>query len=195
MKRILMVVVGLSLVVLPALRAQDAAVEEKLNRLNGHVEDLLAAQKVQQERIAELAKELGKVQEQAAKPAAGFASQEELRKLAEKLQEIDQKRVADNEKILREIEKLGRTGTGARTGKKTEKNATEAVEQPAATGGGAEKGFEHVIQSGDTLSTIALAYREKGVKITSDQILKANPGLKPNSLRVGQKIFIPVPQP
>jgi LysM repeat protein len=29
--------------------------------------------------------------------------------------------------------------------------------------------------------------------VTTDQILKANPGLNPNSLKVGQKIFIPAP--
>ena len=45
------------------------------------------------------------------------------------------------------------------------------------------------------LSIIALAYREKGIKITSEQILQANPGLKPNRLSVGQKVFIPAPQP
>ena len=68
------------------------------------------------------------------------------------------------------------------------------VREPVAAGG-AEKGYDYVIQKGDTLSIIALAYREKGIKITSEQILKANPGLKPNSLRVGQKVFIPAPQP
>jgi LysM repeat protein len=29
--------------------------------------------------------------------------------------------------------------------------------------------------------------------VTADQILKANPGLDPKSLKVGQKIFIPAP--
>jgi LysM repeat protein len=48
-----------------------------------------------------------------------------------------------------------------------------------------------VIQSGDTLSSVVSAYRDKGVKITVEDVLKANPGVKPTSLRVGQKIFIP----
>lgn len=59
--------------------------------------------------------------------------------------------------------------------------------------GGAEKGYEYVIQSGDTLSSVAQAYREKNIKVTVDQILKANPGLNANKLKVGQKIFIPTP--
>jgi LysM repeat protein len=41
--------------------------------------------------------------------------------------------------------------------------------------------------------SLAKAYRDQGIKVTSEQILKANPGLNPNTLKVGQKIFIPAP--
>jgi len=182
-----------AVVLAQAVFAQDAAVEERLNRVNGHVEDLLAAQKIQQERIMELAKEVSNLREQVAKNSGNFAGQEELQKLAEKVQEIDQKRVSDNERIIKEIEKLGGHGVGGRHEKPSPKS-TKEENGKTGSGGGNEKGFEYVIQSGDTLSTIALAYREKGIKITSDQIVKANPGLKPNSLKVGQKIFIPASQ-
>ena len=37
------------------------------------------------------------------------------------------------------------------------------------------------------------AYREKNIKVTVKQIENANPGLKPERLKVGQKIFIPAP--
>ena len=50
-----------------------------------------------------------------------------------------------------------------------------------------------MIQSGDTLDAIVQAYKEKNIKVTVAQILKANPGLKAERLRVGQKIFIPAP--
>lgn len=194
MKKISILLVAGALSFTPLARAQDAAVEERLNKLNGSVQDLLAAQAVQQKRIADLAKDLENLREQSSKPTGNFASQEELRKFAEKLQEIDEKRVADNEKILKEIERLGRAGAATRTEKKATRTPPEAIDK-AGAGGGAEKGFEYVIQSGDTLSTLALAYREKGINITSEQILKANPGLKPTSLRVGQKIFIPASAP
>jgi phage tail protein X len=52
-----------------------------------------------------------------------------------------------------------------------------------------------VIKSGDTLDAVALAYREKNIKVTVAQILSANPGLKAGRLIVGKKIFIPAPQP
>lgn len=46
--------------------------------------------------------------------------------------------------------------------------------------------YEHVVEAGQTLSLIA-----KGYETTTQKILNANPGLKPNSLRVGQKLIIP----
>ncbi len=54
-------------------------------------------------------------------------------------------------------------------------------------------GFVYVIQSGDTLYSLAIRY-----KTTVDAILKANPGLDPTQLAIGQKICIPsakVPRP
>jgi nucleoid-associated protein YgaU len=49
------------------------------------------------------------------------------------------------------------------------------------------------VQKGDTLPAIAKAYREQGVKVTTTQILKANPGIDANKILIGQKIFIPDP--
>lgn len=48
----------------------------------------------------------------------------------------------------------------------------------------------HVVQAGDTLSSIAYAYNEYG--ITNESIAALNPGLKPNSrfLQLGQEIII-----
>lgn len=46
--------------------------------------------------------------------------------------------------------------------------------------------YEHVVEPGQTLSLIA-----KGYDTTVPKILAANPTLKPNSLRVGQKIIVP----
>ena len=65
--------------------------------------------------------------------------------------------------------------------------------RPTPTATGPQKGYDYTIQRGDTLLAIAKAYREQGIKVTTDQILKANPGLDPKSLIVGKKIFIPAP--
>lgn len=178
----------------PATRAQDAAVEERLNKLSGQIEDLLAAQAEQQKRIAALAREIDSLHEQQNQAGGNYASQEDLRKLADKLQELDKNRQADKELILKEIEKLGKA---AATPAHIKKTAPDVTPTPASGGSaaatGPEKGYEYVIQSGDTLSSVAQAYREKNIKVTVDQILKANPGLNANKLKVGQKIFIPAP--
>lgn len=57
-------------------------------------------------------------------------------------------------------------------------------------GGGAgrrtETGYEHVVQPGETLSEIASAYN-----VAVDVIVRANNLSNPNSIRVGQTLFIP----
>ena len=52
----------------------------------------------------------------------------------------------------------------------------------------------YTVQDGNTLAEIVKAYRDKGVKVTVQQVLDANPGLKATNMKVGQKIFIPKPK-
>jgi len=188
MKRISFLLIGLTLATLtPTVRAQDAATEERLNKLNGLVQDLVEDKANMKKQIDVLAKEITSLREQGSR-APSAASAEDLRKLAEKIQEIDHKREADKELILKEIEKLAKTLKDGRP---------RLTPTPANSGSGtaapADKGYEYVVQTGDTLSAIVTAYREQGVKITVEDILKANPGLKATSLSVGKKIFIPAP--
>jgi LysM repeat protein len=56
----------------------------------------------------------------------------------------------------------------------------------------------HKVQTGEFLGTIIIAYnrayKDEGLGIvTQSQVLKANPGLNPNRLLIGQKIKIPLP--
>jgi hypothetical protein len=41
---------------------------------------------------------------------------------------------------------------------------------------------------------IVNAFREKGYKVTVDDVLKANKGLKADKLPVGKTIWIPLPE-
>ncbi len=50
----------------------------------------------------------------------------------------------------------------------------------------APEGTVHVIESGDTLSRVASRY---GVPLS--RLMEANPGVNPNRLQIGQRIFIP----
>ena len=190
MKRI-SILLAIFLAVPLFVRAQDAATEEQLNKLRGEVSALQASNVDLQKRLADVMKELQDVREQAAKPAGNYAGTEDLKQLAEKVREVDRKRAEDRELILDEIKKLGKTmSSGAgRPPKKQDDPPKGNTENPT----GPEKGYEYVIKSGDTISTVVAAYREQGVKVSVDQVLKANPTLKPESLKVGQKVFIPAP--
>jgi len=193
MKRISCLLITLSLCATHAARSQDAATEERLNKLSGQIEDLIAAQREQKQRITALARELESVREQSARPSANYAAAEDLKHLAEAVKEVDRKRLEDYDKIHTELLKLGKSlSTPAPAPKKVAPPATTDG-PPSEKGGPPQKGFEYTIEPNDTLSVIVQAYREKNIKVTIDQILKANPGLNPNRLKVGQKIFIPAP--
>jgi LysM repeat protein len=186
MKRIFALFIAL-LVAGSVTFAQDAGTEERLNKLQNALETLQASNVELQKKITELTRELQEVREASAKPSGSYASADDVKLLTEKLKEVDRKRADDRDLILKEIEKLGKSITTAASRPRV------SDEPRPRTADVPDKGYEYVIQSGDTLSAIVGAYREQGVKVTVDQVLKANPGLKANSLIVGKKIFIPAP--
>jgi nucleoid-associated protein YgaU len=179
-----------------AVRAQDDATQQQINKLGGQLQDALDAQAVQAKRITELEKQISELRDKANQPAAAAdnATTEDLKKLADQVQEIDKKRQADRELILKEIEKLGKAaGSPAPSRKAPPAVSTTATENPGPSATNPQKGYEYIVQRNDTLSIIVKAYRDQGIKVTRDQIIKANPGLDPNKLFVGKKIFIPAP--
>ena len=189
MKRIL--IGGFILCFLALARAQDDATQQQLNKLSGQIQDLTDAQALQTKRLEALEKEIGDLRDKSS--TGPSVSPDDLQKLADQVQEIDKKRQADKELILKEIEKLGKVSGGASgSGRKTSVPVTP-LDAGATAASGPQKGYDYTIQRGDTLMAIAKAYRDQGIKVTTDQILKANPGLDPKSLIVGKKIFIPAP--
>jgi LysM repeat protein len=194
MKRILTCLLILSFS-LAAARAQDDATQQQINKLNGQIQDLIDAQAVQAKRIDALEKEIGELRDKSGQPGAtDTANADDLKKLADQVQEIDKKRQADRELILKEIEKLGKVG-GSTSGHRSTPIVSTNPPAGGSGPGGKQSGYEYSIQRNDTLNIVAKAYRDQGIKVTADQILKANPGLDPKNLKVGQKIFIPAPAP
>ena len=205
------------MVLLPAsLSAQDAAaraaaaadrqdLEDRLKRVTGLVDALQDAQGTQQKRLAALAEELRSAHDERARTGDKFATREELKQLVEKIQELDRKREADKKLILEEIQKLAKAPIRLPPPKRSHDNDAgggvgSAKPRPPSGGEaavtatkGPEKGYEHVIEKGQTLSAIVVAYRTKGIKVTLKQMLEANPNLNDKKLYVGQKIFIPLP--
>lgn len=178
-------------------RAQDAATQAQLDKITGEMQDIQDSLNSQNQRISALETKIAGLEEKLNAPAANnFASADDLKNLAQQVQEIDRKRQADNQRILAVLEKLGKSGGFRHPSPENSSGLTAAPAQggSAANNGGAQNGYEYTIAPGNTLTAIVKAYRAQGVKVTVDQVLKANPGLNPNNLIVGKKIFIPAGQ-
>jgi len=184
----------ISSLAIAAARAQDSATQQQIDKLSGQIQDVLAAQAAQEKRITALERQINNLGSQLNQPgASGFASQDDLKKLAEQVQEIDKKRQEDNERVLKELEHLEKSLGASPPGRRSPPETSPEPLKSHSTAGGGQNGYDYSIRSGDTLLAIAKAYRDQGIKVTVDQILKANPGLDPKNMKVGQKIFIPAP--
>jgi LysM repeat protein len=177
-------------------RAQDAATQQQIDKLYGQMQDLIEAQAAQGKRIEALEKQVSDLGDKLNQPAAAgdSADADDLKKLAAQVQELAKKQQDDNDLIVKQIEKLGKVSGGS-TGHKSSPavSTTTSTDTSTTSSGGPQKGYDYTIAAGDTISAIAKAYHAQGVKVTTAQILAANPGLNPNSLVVGKKIFIPDP--
>jgi septal ring factor EnvC (AmiA/AmiB activator) len=190
MKKIFPMVAAAVMLALP-VSAQDAATQERMDKLEGQIKDVLDAQADLQRRLSKLANELSALHDKVSSANGTVASQEDLKRLADKIQQIDRNRENDKELILRKIEELAkieRTPAPPRPNPRPPTSETPPARNPD------EKGFKYVIQQGDSISAVVEAYRQQGIKTSVNEILKANPGLNPNKLRVNQEIWIPAPK-
>ncbi|MGA2869719.1 MAG: LysM peptidoglycan-binding domain-containing protein [Verrucomicrobiota bacterium] len=175
-------------------RAQDTATQQQLDKLSGQIQDLTDAQVQQGKRLDAIEKEIADLSDKMNQPAANnYASADDLKKLAEQVQEIDQKRQDDRDLILKQLEKLGKISASTSHRSSSETTPPADTDNAAPAPVGPQTGHPYIIASGDTLAAIAKAYRAQGVKVSVKDILAANPGLDPNKLYVGKKIFIPDP--
>jgi LysM repeat protein len=104
----------------------------------------------------------------------------------DKLKEIDEKRQSDKTLIVKSIQELSKLPVVA---------APVTPPAPAVPVGPT---YEYTVQPGDNLGGIVRAYNtefeKQGLKsIRISQIEKANPGLDPDRILVGQVIRIPIP--
>jgi LysM repeat protein len=179
----------------PAVRAEDAAAiasrqeaDENYKILKGHVDELTESRDALLKRIESLEKEIAELRVQAAKPTGNYASADDVKHLADAIKEVDKNRVKDNNEVIKEINKLGNSLT------KPNQHVREPVpvdDKPTTPTEPTQPMFTYTIKDGDYLSTIVKAYKEKGINVTVDQILAANPGLKATALSPGKKIKIP----
>lgn len=170
--------------------AQRQEAEERYKRMSADVESVLASNIALQRKVSALENELVKLRDDQSRRASDNSTAESVRKLADKIQEVDRKRESDKDLILAEIKTMGKTLSAPAP----RQRSPVAVE----TKSGPEKGYTYEIQSGDTLSAILNDYnaefKAKGMKtLTTTQVMNANPNVSWNKLKIGQKIVIPMP--
>lgn len=138
-----------------------------------------------------------------------LVTQEQLKALVAKLEQVDTNRRRDSERLFEAMKKIIDTpptplpptvhhpaperspkrppadaGDGD-SGKPEGKPAPPAVELPSES-------YQHVVKPDETLSEILIAYRkEYGLKTSIAHVVAANPGLNPNRLKSGKTIIIP----
>jgi len=202
MQRVVILWTILGLCAAPNGRGQDAATEERLNQLTGKIDDLSARQEEQRQEIERLKRENANLQEQLNRPTPAYATLEYVKSLAKAIQEVDRNRLEDNEKtrarlqvqVQELINKIAALAAAPpQVIDRPIKRPPPPPEGPPVDKQPAEEsGVWYKIKPHDTLSKIIQACRENNVKVSQEQILKANPKLKPDLLLPGSKIFIPV---
>jgi LysM repeat protein len=207
MKRIfLLAAVGVCLLRLPAT-GQDAATtaaavaareesEERFRQLAADMENLHAANQALEQKITSLEEEIRQLREAQARAASNSNVQDDLKRLAEKIEEVDRKRAEDKRAISEEIKQ----STASLEKSLAASSSVQSHPAPAkAQTEAGDKGYVYTVQAGDYLSAIVKAYnadfKTKGMKtITLKEVMEANPGLDWNRLHVGQKITVPKPE-
>jgi hypothetical protein len=213
MKRNVLLVVWLLAGSVPVLVAADqlsevAAIasqrdaEERYKRLAADVQSALDTQEVLLKRQEEFRQRLEKltddvrVLKEEQSRSGSLASRDELRKFVEKLKEVDEKRESDKRLILEKIKELAKLPMAAPVADRTPPRRTAApAAAPAETD--EEPPYVYVVKKNDRLLDIIAEYNDYfqkngKPKITLEQVLKANPGLKADRLVAGRKVRIPV---
>src|SRR5215469_11207683 len=87
----------LAVVLPPRAPAQDSATQAQLDKITGDIQDVKESLNLQDKRISALEKKIGDLADKVSTPQGNdFASTDDLKKLAEQVQEIDKKRQQDN---------------------------------------------------------------------------------------------------
>lgn len=181
-----------------AVAAKEGA-DERYQRMAADIEALQMDNESMKARIASLEQKIDDLRQQLAAANNNTGVQEDLKHLAENIAAVDKKREEDKQAISEEIRKsvagLEKSLAGAPAPMRAAAPKLP-VDAPAPP---AESGFAYTVQEGDNLSAIVKAYntdfKNKGWKtITLRQAMEANPNVKWDHLRVGQKIIIPKPE-
>jgi Tfp pilus assembly protein FimV len=121
------------------------------------------------------------------------ATQDSIKRLADKIEEVDKKRQADNELVISQLKALGK-GLSKTVPKEPAVNP-RSEKPPVSESAPPEKAYEYKIKDGDTLVRIIQDLRAQNYKVSQKQVMDANPGVNWTRLKIGQTIYIPPSTP
>ena len=200
---------------LPALvHAQDAQespaaaaagrenTEANFKQVNVKMELLEEALRTQQKRIGALVNEIHSLREEVDRLKSkneSAATQESIKRLADKIEEVDKKRRDDNELVLAQLKAIGKglakPATAPKDPAPPSVNPKHDLPVSPTDDKPPENGYTYKIKDNDTLVKIVKDLNAQGFKVSQKQIMDANPKVNWTKLRIGQPIFIPQPAP
>ena len=165
---------------------ESAELRAEIDKLRGEVAELRAAIRrdqdaMRREIVADLTTRLNGINQQMQQNQTQALAQMQAR-AESALQAAEVAAKAAREQAAYTQRTASRASTPAPSARPSGGDTAAKPSAPAYTG----PYYEHVVEGGQTLSFIA-----KGYETTVQKILDANPGIKANALRVGQKLIIP----
>lgn len=176
-----------------AATVDPAVVGERLIRIESMMESLEVSLASQKRQIDELANAVQKLREEALQQGNRRPWADDVRRLSSAIEEVDRKRIADSEqvvKVLGDLRKAVAAGAESPKPSKATPPARSGAARSNAPAGSAAKGGEstpekavpYVFQEGDVLSRVVAEFNEQAKRegyttLTTDQVMKFN-GLK-----------------
>src|SRR5262245_2232544 len=190
--------------------AAEAAAREELEanyrRMNTKIEQLEETLQAQQKKFATLIAEIHSLREQVdtlKNRNESAATRDSIKELAEKIEEVDKTRLADNKLSAERVEAIGK-GI-AKSLSKPAPAPTPVPDAPKSdkpdkgtspnSSAPPEKAYAYKIKDGDTLGKIVSGLKAENYKVTQKQIIDVNPGVNWSKLKIGQTIYIPPAMP
>ena len=184
----------------PTAAAEREEIQANYKRVNTKIEQLEETLQSLQKQLGTLLNEVHSLRGEVDRLKSrneNAATQDAIKRLADKIEEVDKKRQTDNELVRSQFKSLGKEL--ARTVQPKEPVApppTPKADKPAQSDPPASDNLlAYKIKDGDTLVRIVADLKAQGFKVTQKQVMDANPKVNWTKLKIGQTVLIPSPTP
>lgn len=194
---------------LPAAGAEavdPAVVGERLQRLNANIEALEQTIASQRRQIESLTAEVSRLRSEVGDQKHQRPWAEDLKRVADAVNDVDRKRIADSEQVVKVLGELRKAMAAAAEAPRPPAPRASAPAEPGDSGKGSkdkdkegtpEKALPYTVRKGDRLSDIVASFnaeaRKQGYQpITIDQVVKFNKLQGANKIFEGMTLQLPI---